>query len=268
MIFTSDTQIYKRMQKIDSNFTHLRVNLRKHGLVIAKDVFHRFHPATKNPGNEICVFCNSTLKITKEHVLPKWVFEKDVESSLISSVNKQTQTYNKAVIPACAICNNSILAPIEKHIYKIVHNLEKHNYDREDLSNLIRWLEILDYKLQVFDCRRLYIKHGKGKYDSTWGILPVGHLRHFIDLNPFKAYDFIRSSQRRITIKKKIVFNSLLIFDTLYAHFNFFTQPNEYIFISFPMQKTAIFYFFREEFETDSEAYEEALYIIEQVSKS
>ena len=80
MIFTSDTQIYKRMQKIDSNFTHLRVNLRKHGLVIAKDVFHRFHPATKNPGNEICVFCNSTLKITKEHVLPKWVFEKDVES--------------------------------------------------------------------------------------------------------------------------------------------------------------------------------------------
>ncbi len=132
------------MTEIDLKFKYIRVKLRQHGMVICDDVFRRYHPATTNIKEEICVFCNSTSKITKEHVLPKWLFENDIESSMISSVNKQTQTYNKAVIPACAICNNSILAPIEKNIIKAIQGLETSDfYSAEDLCNIIRWLEIL-----------------------------------------------------------------------------------------------------------------------------
>jgi hypothetical protein len=254
--------------KINIRFKHLRVKLRLHGINIAEDVYHRFHPATKNPGCEICVFCFSSSKITKEHVLPKWVFEKDTESTLISSVNKQTQTYNKVVIPACSNCNNSILAPIEKHIFKIIQDISCKSHDLADLSNLIRWLEILDYKLQVYDCRRKYIKYEKNEYDDFFGILPVAHLRHFKDMNPYKAYDLLRSSQRRITIKKKENFKSLVIFDTLVPHFNFFTQPNEYIFISFPMIKIAAFYFLKKSFSNESDASKEALFIIKKVFQS
>lgn len=219
------------MSKIDLNFKKLRVNLRKNGIQICDDVFYRFHPATTNFKEEICVFCNINLNITKEHVLPKWLFEKETKSIFISSVNKQTQTYNKAVIPTCSECNNSILGGIEKYIIKIFQNLRTSEYyNNDDLSNIIRWLEILDYKLQVYECRRKYIKYANSEYSEDWGIFPVAIMRHFIDMNPFKAYDKLRNSQRRITVKSKLSrLDSLVIFDTIKPHFNFFYQPSEYM---------------------------------------
>lgn len=258
------------MEGIDFNLRKLRVNLRKQGIEISENVFRRFHPATRNIGDEICVFCKSTSKLTREHVLPKWLFEKDVESKFISSVNRQTQSYNKAVIPACSYCNNSILAEIEKNIIYIFQNLEIENHlSVEDFSNIIRWLEILDYKLQVYDCRRKYIKHGNSKYDPAWGHMPVAWMRHFIDMNPFKALDYLRKSQRRITVKSKIDrFRSLVLFEAPKPDFDFFTQPDEYIYVSFPMYKIAVFYFLRKSFEDPEEAFQEALYYIDGVSKS
>lgn len=255
------------MTEIDSNFKFLRVKLRQFGVEISDDVFKRYHPATIKIKEEICVFCNSTDQITKEHVLPRWVFEKNTENTLISSVNKQTQTYNKAVIPTCALCNNSILAQIENHIIKVIQRLETcETYNDVDLKNVIRWLQILDYKLQVFDCRRKYIKYGKSEYSSDWGIIPISMMRHFIDMNPFLAYNFLRQSQRRITVKAKTIENnSLIIFDTVSPHFNFFTQPNEYIFISFPMNKIAIFLFLKKKFSNSKEATDEAYYIMKNV---
>ena len=258
------------MGKIDLKFKYLRVKLRQYGIEISEDVFKRHHPATIDINDEICVFCNSNSKITKEHVLPKWLFEKNTERSFISSVNKQTQKYNKAVIPTCSLCNNSILAHIENHIIKVIEGLESCEfYSNDDLSNIIRWLEILDYKLQVYDCRRKYIKYGNSKYDSDWGNLPVAMLRHFIDMNPFKALTYLRNSQRRITVKNKTErSNSLIIFDTAAAHFNFFTQPNEYIFISFPMHKIAFFYLLKKNHEQNKDAEKEALYLMKNVFES
>ncbi|WP_426065365.1 hypothetical protein [Flavobacterium sp. DSP2-3-1] len=253
--------------EIERKFTRLRVELRKEGLDICEDVFRRFLPSNIVKKPEICVFCNSTSKNTKEHVLPKWLFEKDTDVSFISSVNRQIQTFNKAVIPTCANCNNSILAYIEKYTIQVIEKLvsaEKHYV--EDLCHIIRWLEILDYKLQVYDCRRIYLKHDKSEYDKEFGIVPISLMRHFIEFTPYKAYDFLRSTQIMMTVKKKMDrINSLVIFDITQPNFDFFTQPNEYIFVSLPNAKIGFFYFFKENYTNTKDAYEDAIKIMKQV---
>ncbi len=258
------------MPNINANYRTLRINLRKHGIDISEDAFTRFHPATMDVGDEICIFCKSTLNLTKEHVIPKWLFEKNVKSTFVSSVNRQTQSYNKAVVPACSNCNNTILAEIEKHIVRIIGDMDRGSkLNIGDYSDIIRWLEILEYKLQVYDCRRKYIKYANSQYDTSWGTLPLSVMRHFMDFNPFLVLKYLRRAQRRITVKSKNDrLLSLVIFHTTKAHFNFFTQPDEYIYISFPMYNIAVFYFLREKFYDNREAYEEALYYIDGVSKS
>jgi hypothetical protein len=34
------------------------------------NVYNRFHPGAYNVGKEICIFCGSSEKLTKEHVFP------------------------------------------------------------------------------------------------------------------------------------------------------------------------------------------------------
>ena len=255
------------MNDIDQDFKYLRVNFRKNGKVIAEDVFKRVHPATPKNTKEICVFCKSTSGLTREHVLPQWLFENNADISMVSRVNKQTQTYHKAVVPACETCNNIALSNIEECIIKTIKKIEtKDNYTQDDLCNIIRWLEILDYKLQVYECRRKYIKHGNSEYNKDLGEFSVAMLRHFFEMNPFKAYNFLRQSQNRITVKRKYErIESLLIFEPKTSDFNFFNLANEYIFISFPMFKIAIFYFLRKSHDSDKEALNEAYEIMTNV---
>jgi hypothetical protein len=257
------------MTEVDLNFKILRVNLRRHGPSIADDVFRRHHPSTK-PKGEICVFCNSSSSITKEHVLPKWLVENDLNSTMTSSVNKQTLIYQKAVVPACSECNNSILAFIEKYIIKVIYNIDAlDDCNNEDAFNIIRWLEIIDYKLQILDCRRKYIKYKNSEYNRDWGRFPVSMMRHFLTMNPWKVYDWLRSSQRRITVKAKTTgLNSFVILKPRIPHFYFFDQPNEYIYISFPMCRIALFYFFRKRYEYYEDAAADALDIIKKVIES
>lgn len=258
------------MSDIDLKFRTVRSNLRRCGNYISEDVFKRFHPSTREHDPEICVFCNSTVDITKEHVIPRWVFENNTRDSLISSVNRQVQTFNKAVVPTCAQCNNSVLSPIESYIIKLLPRLErKEVIDMADVDNLIRWLEILDYKCQVFDCRKRYIKYRDSDYDPQFAEIPVAWMRHILDLNPFKALSYLRNSQRRIIRKSKNGrFNSLVVMDPKQASFYFFFQPDEYIFVSFPMFKVALFYFLQKEFLDNDLAYKESIYILHKVLKS
>ena len=258
------------MREIDKKFISLRTNLRKHRSTICEDVFKRFHPSTDNPGSEICVFCNSTLKLTREHVLPKWLLHNDTKAQFVSSVNGLTQTYNKAVVPSCSICNNEILADIERHIIEVTKRLETaESYNYNDLCDIIRWLEIIDYKAQVFDCRRKFLKFPNSEYDSDWGIFSIAMMRHFVEMNPFRAFDFLRSTQKRITIKNKLQHtNSLVIFHTRKSHFNFFIQPNSYIFVSLPTFKVAFFCFFRKRFDKPEHANREAYNIMIKVFNS
>jgi hypothetical protein len=258
------------MTEVDLLFKTLRVNLRRHGKTIADDVVRRHHPIGVDSKNEICIFCNSSSNITKEHVLPKWVVGDELLNTMTSSVNKQQVIYNRAVVPACSQCNNSILAFIENYIIKIVHYMETANdCSNEHIHNIIRWLEILDYKFQVLDCRRKYIKYGNLEYDRDWGIIPVSMMRHFFNMRPWKGYDWLRVSQRRITVKRRSEnINSFVIIKPRLPHFYFFHQPNQYIYISFPMCRVAFFYFFKKSFEFYEHAGAEALDIIKKVTES
>lgn len=254
---------------IDDRFKFLRVQLRQNGPAIADDVFMRFHPTTKKGKPEICIFCFSRSNITKEHVLPKWLFERETEITFISSVNRQTQTYNRAIVAACSHCNNSVLAPIEKHIMDSIRRLQMKAVTIEDIFNMIRWLEILEYKLQAYDCRRKYIRYGTSEYDADFGIFPVAMMRHFSKMDPYLGFLWLRRSQRRITVKSKTSrFNSFAVMPTIQPHFNFFVQPDEYIYISFPMFPISIFYFLKSIFSDNRDAYKQAFQIMRKVFQS
>ena len=259
------------MKEIDILFKRLRVNLRKYGIAIAQDVFTRYHPATINRGAEVCIFCRSSEKITREHVFPKWLFERDTVSTFVSSVNRHTQTFNKATVPTCAFCNNTILAKIERHIIGIVGKMKEFRVEGDhEMHDLVRWLELIDYKAQVYDSRRLYIKHQHAdEYDPVLGSLPLSMMRHFPDLNPFKARELLRRAQRRITVKSKSErLYSLAVFVTEKPRFYCFTQPDEYIYISFPNCRLSVFYFLQQRFDNNSDAMELAKYYIEGVRTS
>lgn len=253
-------------KKINSLFIPLRVNFRKHGSEIAEDIFYRFHPATFNVGPEICVFCKEQKNLTKEHVLPKWLFQNKKDIGFEIRSNQQSISYLKSVVPACNNCNISILAEIEKKIIFILKNLKKNKYyDNNDLENIVRWLEILEYKLQVFSNRLKYIKYANESF-SDFGMLPVSWMNHFWEMNPFKALSNLKFVQRNISTKNKSSnLNSLVIFKTKKPHFEFFHQPSEYIFISFPMYNNAIFYFFRRKFKNHKDSHSEAIGIMKKI---
>lgn len=258
------------MKDTDDKFKSIRINIRKFGKEIADDIVERFHPSLLSKKQEICIFCNSVSKITKEHIIPKWLFENNPDLTAVSSVNKQIQAYNKLVVPVCADCNNTKLSVIENYIIKTIEKVKhEESLTPDDKCNLIRWLEIIEYKLQVYDWRRKYIKYGQSQYDKMWGEFPISMMRHFFELNPYKAYTLLRSSQRRIQQKRKLErTKSLLFIKTPVPYFSFFNLVNEYIFISFPNNNIAIFYFMRKKHKYWKDLAIEALEVIDKVDKS
>ncbi len=258
------------MLNVERAFQVLRVNLRKSGYDITEDVYFRFHPSKENDKPEICVFCKATNKLSKEHVFPKWYFERKTNLGFISSANKLTQTYNKAVIPCCSTCNNEVLSEIEKSISKGVESFDFSNFDQEEFQcNMIRWLEILDYKCQVYDCRRLFLKFPNSDYDPFWGILPASVMSHYASHAPFRPFDNLRNTQRRIAVLRKVDrLNSLLIFEMTRPKFDFVLKPTEYIYISMPFRNIAFFYFFKKTFSSRSEAAKQVELIMKKVAET
>lgn len=59
----------------------------------------------------ICVFCGKGDGITKEHVIPKWVFEKDTDKFFNFTLNGLSLTCNKTTIPVCKKCNGDFSRP-------------------------------------------------------------------------------------------------------------------------------------------------------------
>ena len=62
---------------------------------------------------EICMFCSSSNNLTKEHVLPLWVFDNSTNRFFTTDINGLNQTYIKTTIPACSTCNSENLNSLE-----------------------------------------------------------------------------------------------------------------------------------------------------------
>lgn len=215
---------------------------------------------------DICVFCGSIDNITKEHVIPRWTFEGSTDKFFITNINGLQQTYNKTTIPACSICNNEKLSILELYIKNSFEeiDLETTFFSFAEIENIIRWLEIVDYKFQILNSRRLFLRSKEDGYIPFLADFPISLLRPNIDLSPSKAVTEIRRSLRRLTIKNKhLNINSLIVFITSNKSFHFIHTMDDFIFIELPQYKIAIFYFYKRIFSTVNEAKEEAMKIID-----
>ena len=259
---------------IKIKFRNLRVKLRQNSKRIMDDVLQRHVPnisLKEKSKKEICVFCASETNLTKEHVLPKWVFENCTKRFFITDINGSEQTYNKTTIPACANCNNDLLGNVEKYIVSILENIDLSStfFNQEEIQNIIRWLEIIEYKFQLLEIRRKFFKSKNLENSSYFRDIPISIMRANIDYSPNKAVSQIRLAQKRVITKSKFNNeNSLIIFKTKNENFYFFHHLNDFIFLELPKYKIAFFYFYSKEFENNEIAKDEAMKIITSVYES
>lgn len=258
---------------IDIKLKNLRVKLRKNSKEIINDVLVKHIPRISSKDKskkEICVFCANQNNLTKEHVLPKWTFENCTNKFFVTDINGSQQTYNKTTIPVCADCNNNLLSNVEKYIISILNdiNLSNSYFNNEQLQNIIRWLEIIEYKFQLLEIRRKFIKSKSSQYLEYLRDIPISIMRANIDYSPSKAISEIRLAQKRVTQKTKASNqNSLVVFKTKNENFYFFHHLNDFIFLELPKFGIALFYFYSRKFENVEDAKNEAMEIIKTVYK-
>jgi hypothetical protein len=217
---------------------------------------------------EICSFCGAKDNLTKEHVIPQWTYESSTEKFFTTNMNGLDQTYNKTTVPACAECNNERLSSLELYLTQTFSkiNLPTEYFDNDDLSHIIRWLEIIDYKFQVLNAKRIFLAHKEKGYFSSLADIPLSILRESVNYSPSKAVTEIRRSLKRLTIKDKSQhLNSLTIFKTKNKGFHFFHKMDDFIFIEIPQFKIALFYFYKKTFKTLKSGQRATKKIIDQV---
>lgn len=251
---------------VDDCFKLLRKQFRVSGKAIV-DHIKRNHFAPSNFANEddICSFCGIDHKLTKEHVLPKWCFKNDSKRNFETLINGTKQTFIKTVIPACPSCNNETLAKIEKDILKLFigTDLNEKYFEYEQTLNIIRWLEIIDYKFHILNFRRKFLKGNSNEFIPILKDIPMSVMRFSIDLSPHIALSQLRNSQSRIKkCAKDSKYYSLVIWKSKNKEDFFFHTMDEFIFFDFPEFKMAMFYFFKKEFNNNYEAEKEAIQII------
>jgi len=252
------------MDQIDKNLRRLRVNLRKNGKIILDHLFDIYVPR-KQPKKikPRCIFCGSTNNLTKEHVLPKWVFRNDPQKFFMTNINRLNQTYNQTTVPACVVCNGEILSGLEKYLDKMLARLKDQNerVSFKDIERIIRWFEIVEYKFQVLNLMRRFIRYIGIDFIKAVAHMPISMLR--TDVEPNEVLSQIRKSQKRITIRYKDGrFNSLVGFKTKNQNFHFFHRMDDFLFFELPNHNCAYFYFYNRIFKTHLEAHEEAMKLI------
>jgi len=251
---------------IENSFKQLRRNFRLSGKAIVDHVKrNHFEPGNFAGEDDICSFCGANIKLTKEHVLPKWCFQNDSARNFITEINGSTQTFIKTAIPACQVCNNETLSKVEKYILGFFNNTDL-NYDYFEYNqslNIIRWLELIDYKFHVLNFRRKYRKGKSHDFIPIFKDVPMSVMRLSIDLSPYKALSQLRKSRDRIIRKEKdSKYYSLVFWKSKNKDSLFFHSMNEYIFFEFPEFKMALFFFYNKEFNSNYEAEAEAKEII------
>ncbi len=260
---------------IDLKFRLLRTTLRKNSKKIIEkvvtDYVQRENGKAKNLlGANICMFCGSSQELTREHVIPRWLFDGCPRKNFITNINGLSQTYNRTTIPACSSCNNDLLNSIEKYINTMLTtvDLEKTFFTVSEQQNIIRWLGVIEYKFQLLDIKRKFLKSKVKGFIPYLTDLPISMLRLNKDYTPSKVVSEIRRSLMRITIRNKDEhLNSLIIFKSSNKGFYFFHTMDDFIFLELPQHAMAFFYFFNRKFRTAKEGHKEAIKIIDQVCK-
>ena len=195
------------------------------------------------------------------------MFEKCPKRFFITDVNGFKQTYNTTIVPACKKCNND-LSYIESYIVDLFKNtdLTKSSFSNNEIENIIRWLETIEYKFQILEICRKFITHKKIWFIPYLADLPISVMRGSINYSPSKAVSQIRLSQKRITIKSKEKnLNSLVVFKTKNKDFHFLHNMNDFIFFELPKYKITLLYFYSKMFKSNLSAYKQSIKILNKI---
>ncbi|MCP9769224.1 hypothetical protein EGI22_15010 [Lacihabitans sp. LS3-19] len=251
---------------VDEKFKLLRKNFKQNGKLIIDHIKrNHFDPWNFAGEDDLCSFCGTDKDLTKEHVLPKWCFENDPERFFETVINGSKQTFIKTAIPACSKCNNETLSEVEKHINNLFRDTDLSNdyYEYEESLNVIRWLEIIEYKFHVLNFRRKFRRKQSTDFIPIFRDVPMSVMRLNIELSPYKAMAQLRKSQARIKRQdKESRYFSLVFWRSKNKQSLFFHTMDEHIFFEFPEYQMAMFYFFNKEFESNYDAEKEAKEII------
>ena len=218
-----------------------------------------------NHSANICIFCGSEDNITKEHVVPQWVYSHCPKRFFVTTTNGNEQTYNKTTVPACSDCNTNLLGALERHIK---HELERgdfkvNGFTTETLELIIIWLESLEYKFQVLDLRRKLNRVRGGEYIPYIGKMPISMFQGPLDTSPAKVFSNLRSALKVLSVKSKVSrLNSLCVLHTKNENFHFFHSTNNFIFIELAIFGVAFFYFYKENFDNHADAVSKAFQIV------
>lgn len=251
---------------IDDAFLALRKTIRKRGKYVMKKLFDDYVTGliTKKLVKS-CFLCGTEENLTREHVLPKWVFESNAKHSFITDVNQLSQSYIRATLPACRYCNSDLLNTIEQYIQKTLSqvDLQKRYYSSEEWDNIIRWLEILDFKFQVLDITTKFLAHKKAGYIPALADLSIAFMR---DMSVRSVTSKCRLALKRMSTKNKSKqANSLIVGRTIKKTFHYFHTSGQFLHLEVPTYNKAFFYFYAKEFKDDRKTKKEAMKIIKLV---
>jgi hypothetical protein len=251
---------------IDEKFLRLRKTVRKHGKYVMNKLFDDYvtGPITKKiiPS---CILCGTEENLTKEHVLPKWVFESNAKHFFTTDVNQLSKAYISATLPACRNCNSDILNSIERYIQKTLSqvDLQRRYYTPGEWENVIRWLEIIDFKFQVLDITTKFLAHKKAGYIPALSDFSIAIMR---DMSVRTVTSKCRFALKRIASKDKSKrSSSLIVGRTIKKTFHYFHTSGQFLHLEIPKYNKAFFYFYEKEFKNDRVTKKEALKIIKSV---
>lgn len=248
---------------IEDKLLQLRLTARKNGKYVMNKLFDDYLTGliTKKiiPS---CVLCGAESDLTKEHVLPKWVFQNDPNHSFQTDVNELSQKYIGATLPFCSSCNSDLLNSLERYVQNTLSevDLETRYYSPEEWENIIRWLETIDFKFQVLDLVTKFRAHKKAGYIPALSDFSIAFMR---DMSVRSVTSKARLSLKRISIKnKKKMHNSLIVGKTKEKTFHYFHKSGQFIYLEVPTYNKVFFYFYEREFKNDKKAEKEAMKII------
>jgi hypothetical protein len=250
----------------------IRVNARCNKRVILNFLFESYlygenGGAKKRPSQQVCIFCAATDNTTSEHVLPRWVFDKDPHRFFNTPINGFSHKYYQTTVPACRICNNDLLGTLERRIGQLflAHKQHQNFFNDEQRTDVIRWMEILDYKYQVFDLiTRFRAIKGVGAIEYL-SDFPLSVLDPKIDYSLKQVKRNLRQAIHRISMKfKGEKINSLVTFKTKNTSMHFFHKNNNCVFLELPKYGLALLYFYEKTFANEIAAKDAAMEVINQ----
>jgi len=212
-----------------------------------------------------CILCGVKENLTKEHVLPKWIFESNANHFFTTDINQLSKAYISATLPACRNCNSVLLNNIERYIQNTLSEVDLQNryYTPEEWENVIRWLEIIDFKFQVFDITTKFLAHRKAGYIPAITDISIAVMR---EMSIRSVRSKCRLALKRIATKDKSKrSNSLIVGRTIKKTFHYFHTSGQFLHLEIPVYNKGFFYFYEKEFKNSRTIKKEAMEIIKAV---